>query len=199
MSNLNKYRSTAQQLVNQLGLSGEYWVNIVQAFMTTTRPLRNSLREYLIAQRIAYLNTQKVSIFLSQKGDTAASQINSLREVILNLLQPLNNIFKVVPVDKALNDIPEVAEFLSNLSKSVPLAIPDSVATTITGVAGFDFLDGITSFQDLQDRLDDLLFRASRATSLSTYGNKAIYVVEGQLEMINNYINVLDTLDTRNL
>lgn len=199
MSNFSTYRSTAQQLSNQLGLSGEYWVTIIQAFLTLSRPLRNSLRQYLQAQRLTYLNTQKVSSFLNTKGVAVAESINALREALQVVCQPLNNIFRVLPVDKALAEIPEVAKFMSELSKSVPLQIPDSVLTQISGIAGFDFFDGITSFQELQDKLDDLLFRASRAAALSTYGNKAIYIAEGQLDLIDKYISILDTLDTRDL
>lgn len=199
MSENIQYKPISYQIANRLGLAGDYWPAIIQAFIGLSVPLRESLYNYLISQKIYYSQLKGTANFLATKGDIVGEQLNSLVEVLNTALQPLDNFFKSFPVDSALKQIPEFSELMSSLSKSVPFNIPASVGNTISEFAGFDFLEGVNSYQDLRDKIDELVFRAARAASLSTYASKSFYSIDDQVDKINKYLDIILTLNAEGL
>jgi hypothetical protein len=187
--------TVAKQIANDLQLSGSYWPFIIQALIGLSQPARRALEDYLLAQKAYYNRSRDVFNYLAQKGDTAGNKIAELATLLNEVAQPLKNFFTTFPIDSALKEIPEFSEMLGDLSANVPLQIPATTASLITGLAGFDLLEGVSSFRDLNDKLEELIFRAARATSLSNYSSKATYIVDNQVDKIDNLINILETLN----
>ena len=196
MSKLSS-NTVAQSIANDLGLSGSYWPAIIQAFIGLSQSSRQALENYLQAQFVYYSQIRDSVNYLSQKGDIVSNQINSLVTVLNTITQPLLNFFRTYPVDSALKAIPEFSEMLGELANNVPLKIPYSIASQITGLSGFDLLDGVSSFQDLNDKIDEMIFRAARATALSNYAYQGTFIVDNQLDKITSLIDILETLKYR--
>jgi len=192
-------KPVSYQIANLLNLSGDYWPAIIQAFVGLSIPVRDTLYNYLQSQKLYLTGIIDQGNYFSQKGDIVATQINNLVGVINTILQPLDSFFKSFPIDSSLKQIPEFAELMSSLSQTVPFNVPASVSSTITEFAGFDFFEGVTSYQDLRDKLDELLFRASRASALSTYSSKATYYINNQIDKIDKYLDILITLNSQGL
>ena len=192
-------KTVAQQVANELSLSGDYWPVIIQAFIGLSQPLRRSLQNYLQSQKVYYNQVRGKFNYLAQRGDGLAVKLQQLTTILNTVLEPLTSFFNMFPVDSTLKAIPEFSEVMEGLSQNVPLKVPTDIATQISGIAGFDFLEGVSSFQDLRDKVDELTFRASRATSLSNYSSKATYMVDLQIDKIDKFINILENLNYRNL
>jgi hypothetical protein len=194
-----QYKPVSYQIANILNLSGDYWPAIIQAFIGLSVPVRESLYNYLLSQKIYLTQTIGQANYLAQKGDIVANQIQSLVGVINTILQPLDNFFKTFPIDSALKQIPEFSELMKSLSQSVPFNVPASISSQISEFAGFDFFDGVSSYQDLRDKIDELIFRSARASALSTYSSKATYYVDNQIDKINKYLDIIITLNAQGL
>ena len=197
MSELSS-KTAAQSIANDLGLSGSYWPAIIQALIGLSQPSRQALENYLQSQLVYYSQTRDAVNYLSQKGDIVSNQINSLVTILTTITQPLLSFLRTYPIDSALKAIPEFSEMLGGLSNNVPLKIPYNISTQITGLAGFDLLDGVSSFQDLNDKLDEMIFRAARATALSNYAVQSTFIIDSEVDKINSLINILETLRYRN-
>jgi hypothetical protein len=108
------------------------------------------------------------------------------------ILAPVENILNVIPLEAAgLQEIPEMADLLKEITESVPLQIPQTIATSISGLAGFDLLEGVNTFGDLKDKIEELGFRSARALSLSNYVEKGSFVIDGQIEKLRNILSII--------
>ena len=192
-------KTVAQSIANDLELSGTYWPVIIQAFIGLSQPARQALENYLQAQLVYYSQVRDSVNYLSQKGDIVSNQISGLVTVLTTITQPLLSFFRTYPADSALKAIPEFSEMLGELSNNVPLKIPYSIAAQITGLSGFDLLDGISSFQDLNDKIEEMIFRAARATALSNYASQSTFIVDNQVDKITSLIDILETLKYREM
>lgn len=112
---------------------------------------------------------------------------------------PTENMLAVIPIDTLMRDTPELASVLRGISENIPLKIPSSVFLTIAGIGGFDFFEGITTYRDLRDKIDELKFRVARATSLSNYANTGINLVDAEIDKLAKYILIIDTLDVNSV
>ena len=186
----------AQDIAKQINIP---WVtpSLVQFFMTLSGPVRVLLHAYLDSM-IDSLEIEKGTLVaLSLTGNKLSEKISAIRMEVNTVLDPINNILKVIPLDVAIAGLPVVQEFSSILktaADSVPLKIPATQATIISGLGGFDFLDGISSFKDLQNKLDELNFRLARATALSNYANTASFLIDQQIDKLRAYISIIVTL-----
>jgi hypothetical protein len=182
----------AIEICNELGLSGNYWPVLTQTFINLTRSIRNQIYDY-INGKIAYLEIYKAQLVtFSQKGNVLGRQLQIATAALNQILAPVENILNVIPLEAiGLQEIPEVADLLKNITESVPLQIPQTVATSISGIAGFDLLEGVNTFGDLKDKIEELGFRSSRALSLSNYTSKGSSVVDGQIDKLRNILSII--------
>jgi hypothetical protein len=183
-------------ICTDLGLSGDYWPILTQTFINLTRSIRNQIFDFLNG-KIAYLEIYKAQLVtFSQKGDVLGRQLQIATAALNQILAPVENILNVIPLEAVgLQEIPEVADLLKNITESVPLQIPQSVATSISGLAGFDLLEGVNTFGDLKDKIEELGFRAARATSLSNYAGKGSSVVDGQIDKLRNILSIISEVN----
>jgi hypothetical protein len=94
---------------------------------------------------------------------------------------------------------PDLSNFIAEAIGVIPLQISADTIAAITGFSGFDFFQGINNFSDLQSKLDDLEFRAARATAFSTYATAGLASVDTLINKSDIYIDIITTLDTQNL
>jgi hypothetical protein len=168
---------------------------LVQAFLVLSRPVRNSIQTFIDSVEIS-LNTQRSALL--QKFDVA-DKFSRSNQVIFSavneVLQPVDNLMKAIPLDSIVAESPEVSEILKTIQDSVPLKIPATTATVVMGVGGFDFFDGVSSYRDLRSKLDDLESRIVRATSMRNYASKGLSYVNNQLDKIRAYRQVITLLN----
>ena len=81
---------------------------------------------------------------------------------------------------------------LSNSKSTLPM-------TRLPGTLGTDILEGVSSYGDLRYKLDELLFRAARVTSLKSAANKGIYMLNNQIDKFNKFIDIIVDLNYRGL
>jgi hypothetical protein len=102
--------------------------------------------------------------------------------------------------DNSLNSLskisPELSSIISDILNFIPVKIPLQALSSTLGLNAFDFFDGINSFADLQEKVEDLEFRLARATALSTYANAGSSFIDNLLKKANIYIDIIETLDT---
>jgi len=186
--------SVASDISTQIGSS---WVTpgLVQTFLVLSRPIRLSIKDFLSAQE-ATLQIQRGKLLTTIKtGDKLAEKMNALSSVVSEVLAPADRLLAAVPLDSIAKESPAIAEVLKNIADSVPIAIPVSLASTLSGLGGFDLFDGVTSYKDLRNRIDDLEFRLTRATALSNYASTGLEYVDNQLDKVRAYIQVIDLLN----
>jgi len=93
----------------------------------------------------------------------------------------------------------EISTLLSDITSLIPLKIPLEFLGAISGVGGLGFLNGVNSLADLQAKMEDLEFRAARATALSTYANAGISWVSNQLKKVDVYLDIILSLESLGL
>lgn len=184
--------TAAITICNTLGLSGDYWPVLTQTLINLTSSIRMQLYDFIDA-KISYLTIYKAQLTtFSQKGDVVGRQLQIATAALNQLLAPVENILNVIPLEAiGLQEIPEVADLLKDITETVPLQIPQSVATSISGLAGFELMEGVNTFGDLKDKIEELGFRAARATSLSNYAEKGSAVVDGQIDKLRNILSII--------
>lgn len=190
----------AYQITNSLGLTGDYWPVLTQTLINLTSPIRGTIYNYFNS-KLTYLEIYKSSLVsLSRKGDVLGRKIQIMTTTLNQVLSPIENALNVIPLEAlGLQEIPEVADLLSEITKSVPLQIPTTVATSVSGLAGFDALEGVNTFGDLKDKIEELGFRAARATSLSNYVEKGSFVAEEQIQKIRNILSIITQINNLEL
>lgn len=188
------------QITNSLGLTGNYWPVLTQTLINLTSPIRGTIYNYFNS-KLAYLEIYKGSLVsLSRKGDVLGRKIQIMTTTLNQVLSPIENTLNVIPLEAlGIQEIPEVADLLSEITKSVPLQIPTTVATSVSGLAGFDALEGVNTFGDLKDKIEELGFRAARATSLSNYVEKGSFVAEEQIQKIRNILSIITQINNLEL
>jgi hypothetical protein len=182
----------AISICNSLGLSGDYWPILTQTFINLTRSIRNTIYNYIDSQ-ISYLTIWKSQLVtFSKKGNVIGRQLALQTAALHQILSPIENILNVIPLEATgLQEIPEVADLLNEITTSVPLQIPQSIATSLTGIAGFDLLEGVNTFGDLKDKIEELGYRSARALSLSNYVEKGSFVIDGQIDKLRNILSII--------
>lgn len=188
--------TTAVEICNTLGLSGNYWKILTQTFINLTSSIRSQIYNYINGQ-ISYLETFKSGLVtLSQRGDKISKKINSLTTSLNQVLTPIENILNSIPIQASgLQEIPEISDLLNTITETVPLKIPETTATSISGLAGFDFLEGVNTFRDLKDKIEELGFRASRAASLSNYVEKGSFISDEQIQKLKNILSIITQIN----
>lgn len=185
---------------NTLGLSGSYWSILTQTLINLTASIRGQLYNLINAQ-LSYLDIFKAGLVSSlRKGDVLSNKINTSVGIINQLLSPIENILNVIPLEAlGLQEIPEVADLLKTITNTVPLQIPTTIATSVSGLAGFDLLEGVNTFGDLKDKLEELGFRAARATSLSNYAAQGSFLADEQVQKLRNILSIITQINSQGL
>lgn len=181
---------------NELGLSGSYWPVLTQTFINLSRSLRNKIYD-LINSKLSYLEIYKKSLVdLNKKGDVLGRKIQVTTAALNQILSPIESILNVIPLEAlGLQEIPEVADLLNELTTNVPLSIPSTSATAISGLAGFDLLEGVNTFGDLKDKIEELGFRSARALSLSNYTEKGTFLADEQMKKLRDILSIITQIN----
>lgn len=189
--------AVAINICNNLRLSGDYWPVLTQTLINLTAFIRGQIYNYLNS-KLAYLELYKGELTtLSRKGDVLSKRILIMTSTLHQILSPVENLLNAIPLEAlGLQEIPEVADLLNEITQTVPLQIPASTATSISGLAGFDLLEGVNTFGDLKDKIEELGFRAARATALSTYVEKGSFVAEEQIQKLRNILSIITQINT---
>jgi len=174
----------------------------VQVFIVLSQPVRRAIYDLIESQEAA-LKIQRSSLqVLSKKGDVLGERIAIIQTAVDSALLPVRKALQIVPMDTLVNDFPaledtakSISDFLSNIVQATPLKIP-ALTAQIMGFGGFDFFEGVRDFKDLQNKLDDLEFRAARAASLSNYASTGLAYIDNLLSQITLYKDILNFLGT---
>lgn len=174
--------------------------SIVQLFIVLTTPVRRAIYTLIDSQEAALKIQQSSLLMLSKKSDVLAQKITVMQTAIDAALVPVNTALQIIPLDTLVNDFPAlentakaIAQFLGQVVQSTPLKIPAPMAQ-VMGFGGFDFFEGVKDFKDLQDKFDDLEFRAARAGSLSNYASTGLAYIDDLLNQITIFKTILDFL-----
>jgi len=184
--------SLAQSLGKKFGISP----TIVQVFISLSRPVRNNLYYFLRSQKTTLQIRKNEFLARQKKGEKVSEKVNLiLSKLIEDVIMPIENTLSSIPLDIDIEEYPELSNFLKELTELVPIKIPATTATTIMGIGGFDFFDGVTNFRDLRDKVIELKFRLSRATSLANYAEAGNFLLDSQINKIDKYLNLIETLN----
>lgn len=195
--------SIGKQIAQYIEDTYNYTVSpaICQLFYVLTRPFRRALLGY-IEVLIAQLYVQKgAAVLLTKRGDVVSNNVKNLTTAVNTMLEPLDKFFATFPLDTvALEVYDELAignakdEVIGDIAGDVPLKIPASVWTalkTASGVENLEFFNGINSYSDLRDKIDELEFRAARATALSNYAANGVAYYQNKIEKLEVYKLIL--------
>jgi hypothetical protein len=168
---------------------------LVQTLIVLSKPLRTAMLSYFESAE-AYLNIQRAGILIwSSNADVLSNTLRVVFAAANKLLEPLDSFMQAFPLDTIAKEVPEITDLLDTIKKNVPIKIPATVAVTISGLGGLDFFDGIESYSDLRDKIDDLEFRLIRATAFSTYMSGTLASVDAEIEKVTIYKTILNYLD----
>jgi hypothetical protein len=168
---------------------------VAQALLVISAPLRSSIRTYLTAQ-LTQLRIAKAALLISlQQFDYAAKLIGALSTVVTNAMAPIDHFMTQFPLDSALSKSPDVVRILKQLGMSVPAKIPPAVAVTLQQIGVADFFDGVSDYQGLRKKMNDLLVRSKQNVSLSHLAETKAYLLDQSIAQVQAYINIIDTLE----
>jgi hypothetical protein len=194
--------SIAIKLADDINLKlGITWVTplLVQIFIIISAKARDIIYSYLLGLK-ASLITQKAKIVKdTQKYNTIAQKLNDLRIATSIVSEKINSILRVVPLDSTLTAIPEVNAFLETLVSGVPLKIPENAILNTMGIGGFELLEGITDYNSFRNKIDDIQYRLTRATALSTYAQAGSAYIDNLLQKIDIYLEIIVTLNSEQI
>ena len=168
---------------------------ICQLFINLTAGTRSTLRAFLTAQDARVRALLAAAVGLSVKGDIISQQISIMRQGAETVLGQVDQVMMNLGLDSVVKQSPELSNLLKSIAESLPVTIPTTVVTSLAGIGGFDFFEGITDYKSLRNKLDDLIFDAARATALSNYANQANDYAKDILNRIEVYIDIIDSLD----
>lgn len=186
--------TTAQEIADQIG-SKFVTATLVQTFIALSKPVRLALKDFFSSVEITISAARAQALLFLGRGDIFANKLSVLSSALDQLLLPVDNMLRSVPLDSIAKESPEITSLMQRIADSIPLKIPTTIATTVAGFSGLDFFDGINSYQDLRDKLDDLEFRLARATSLSNYSSTGLAYLDSKLDEVRSYINLLNILN----
>jgi len=199
---------------------------IVQIFIVLSNPVRNAIYAFLQTAIAALNEQKAILVTQSLKGDGLANQIAVLESGTAQALQPITQLLQVLPLDTIINESPDAQEFLGDAYQSVRGELTfdnfmDSVAKISPDFSGFindlisfvpvkisleaisntfgsnyEFFDGVTNFQDLRERIEELEFRSARAAALSSYARAGSTYIDIQIQKIEVYLDVIVTINT---
>jgi hypothetical protein len=182
----------AKNICNRLGLTDDYWYMLTQTLINLSKPFRTTIYDY-INSKINYIRTYKTTLnTYSIKANVLSKKLNNAISTLELIVSPIRNTLNVIPIEAlGLQEIPEVADLFDEISQKVPLKIPSTALTNLSGLADFDFIEGVYTLRDLIDKLNELKFRLSRAISLSNYVEKATYISDEQIKKLQNILYII--------
>jgi len=177
------------------------WVSpfLVQLFIVMTQPVRLASYNYLMLLKNSLMVEKAKVVREAQKGDAIANQLKQLQVATAVAFGKLDAILTIVPIDSVLKVIPEVEDFLNLLAADVPIKIPEEALYGIAGVSGFELLEGVTDYRSLKNKIEEIEYRLSRATALSTYAQAGSAYLDSQINKIDVYLEIIVTLNTDNI
>lgn len=206
---INKVLSVGSQISKQLEEEYGWSVSsgLIQFFYAISRPLRRAILQYLIVQEAQLHVVKTTMLATSRQGDVVSNKIKQVIIATNLLMEPVDKFIQLIPLDSVLQEYPEemqsissaVASFMDSIISTIPVAIPENIAATIksvSGMEGFDFFEGVHNYKDLRDKVEELQFRAARATALSNYASAGIYALENKLSEIVKFKTILELLGT---
>jgi hypothetical protein len=176
---------------------------LVQFFINLSRPLRVGIKSFLSTQKASLLMTTRSTILFNiQSCDVVSNALQKQRLVVNSLLTPnsglVNTIINSIPLsgtDSSGADsgtLKLISDFLNSLIGSLPVAIPSYLDM---GTGDTEFFNGVKSYSDLKDKLDDIEYKIVAATSVSKHAANALTAIDKKLEVIDQWIMMLDAID----
>jgi hypothetical protein len=195
MSADNTSKAVASQVAIELGLTGDYWIAIIQALLALSKSVRSQMHGFLTAQ-VSLLRTQlKSYAAMTSRADYLSENISTIHGAVTAALLPVDNLLRTSPLDSVFYATPELKDIYEDITSAVPLSLPTEVTDVINSVIGADFFEGVSSYSDLRDKLDELQFKAARATSLRNYADKGVVTCNSQIDKVQKIIDILVVLD----
>lgn len=188
-------RENATYIATTLNLSGDYWVSIIRALIALSTSSRIMLKEFITAQIVTIRIQIRTYSTMTTRADYLSENISKMHGIITEVLAPVQVALNTSPIDAVFFTSPELEIIYKNIIDFVPLKIPASVVDFINDKIGADFFDGITKFSDLRDKLDELQFRAARASSLREYADKGVSFLNTQIDKLQKIVDILTVLD----
>ncbi|MCK9471487.1 MAG: hypothetical protein M0Q88_07030 [Bacilli bacterium] len=184
---------TASEIAQQINNSN-ITVTIVELFIILSKPLRHSLRNYFTGQ-LQYLSTVKKSL-LSKVGkfDIIYNKLNEFNGILTQVLAPVDRLYRSFPLDEILLENPDIARVFDDILKFIPINIPETLQ--INDVDAIEILDGINSYGDLRDKIDELNFRVARSLSIRENLTNQTSQIDTTINKLQSYIDLIELLDT---
>lgn len=169
-------------------------VTIIDLFLLLSKPLRHSLRNYFTGQ-LQYLSTAKKSL-LSKLGkfDIIYNKLNTFNGILTQILNPVDRLYKSFPLDTILLENPDIAKVFNDILNFITIEIPETLS--IEGVEAVEILDGINSYGDLRDKIDELIFRSARSLSIRENVSNETKLIDNTIDKLQGYIDLIELLDT---
>lgn len=176
----------AKQNFIMLSMKGNILADAISKLRIATALLTNPISQFL---KVFPLDTivkdiPSPEVFAGSLTSSTQSYTSSTASTQLNPLSQLS---------------PDFADFITQATNAIPLQIDASIVSMIPGFAGFDFFHGINNFSDLVNKIQDLEFRAARATALSTYATAEAASIDTLLSKSDIYLDIITTLETQGL
>jgi len=199
-------KQTEDSILDALGVTSNrsQWLTVLRVVTILSKSFRNAMLTQLLLLE-NQLHIAKAALQLQvARADTISNAINELRPQLAQLLSPVDKFMQSYPLDQALavEGVPyagdvkkEFTKFLQSLLNNLSLSIPSWLKTVVerSALAGFSF-DGINTYGDLKRKLDDLLFRSARATSLADQSAIGLAYIENELLTISIYRQIIEYL-----
>ena len=177
-------------LVDTIVADTGYPQDVVSALVALSFPIRSSM--------ITFLNTAKAFLIASTasiigtvaKADVIAQELATVSNAGRVALAPFDTFLGMIPFKQLAEASPNVVGQLQNIFGNTPVIIPDNLLTEILDINKFDVFAGVTNYQSLKTKLNELEFRtqravtlASRASALSTNVHQAIATIDMYLDI----------------
>lgn len=194
--------SLAEQIANDVNSRFNIlWVSpfLVQLFIALSQQVREVSYNYLQSLKATLMVKKAKVVRDTQKANDLAKYLAEFRVATNIVFGTIDSVLQIVPIDSTLKVIPEVEDFLNTLASDIPIKIPESALANISGLGGFELLEGVTDYRSLKHKIDEIEFRATRATALSNYAQAGSAILDNQIQKIDVYLDIIITLDSGSL
>lgn len=168
-------------------------VTIVELFISLSKPLRHSLRNYATGQ-IQYLRIAKKTLLTKvNKIDIIYNKLNEFNGILTQILNPVDRLYKSFPLDTILLENPVIADVFDDILKFIPINIIETLS--LNNLSPVEMFDGIKSYGDLRDKTDELVFRSARLLSAKENLNSQSSLLDNIINKLQGYIDLVEVLD----
>jgi hypothetical protein len=181
----------ADTLVDKIVDETGYSRCVVSALVGLSFPLRAALIAFFNAYRVILIQDKAKLVGLISQANVVAEQIAVVANAGRAAMAPFDTILGAIPFAQMAENCPLIVGEMGQIIDALPTQIPSTFISQAANIDGFDIFAGVTDYNSMTNKLDELAFRSQRALSASDRLSKQSAELDRALELMDQYLDIL--------